>query len=437
MKSQPDQYLPLHSIRFFDDFNLEEGQKNIFEDIISWKTAPPLVKTGRSTYLLVKDTDVPFEGIKIKGCGFFDVHNNTIMQPSTEDGYDAHIQHAPDGIKEIHYQIEVNEHDQPIYTIPKKRPYGAQFFENAKLEFDTTKDLFQQWNNKKETFPFYYPIGYARYKKLFYKDKPLGVTILGIPGEKETAFGNYFVGNFEDKGLRINPYIVKYWQQHLAPAGKESPDYFDLLSTLKKLSFEFGKTLSHLHKHYVDHDSHLFNAMVNLKHGNVVFFDLDHVRKVSEISAQKYFYYMLKDLEIGLVAIISNFLLNGIVEGVALFEKLNQPVDDYNLIEGFFGGYFGSDNEVARQDAKNIWNRMLTFSLNTLLKSSRKEQFHLAYDFCEKERKKSYIDAYRYLKNNVATIHKNPLTLTPEKHATIITNLFAQRLTLQQTEQTQ
>ncbi len=151
------------------------------------------------------------------------------------------------------------------------------------------------------------------------------------------------------------------------------------------------------------------------------------------MSAQKYFYYALKDLEIGLVGILSNFLLNGIVDGVVLFERLNQPIDDYNLIEGFFAGYFGENNEVAKQDAKNIWNRTLEFSLNKLMKASRKEQFNLAYDFCEKERKKSYIDTYRYLKNKVHSIY-NDLELTPEKHANIIAKLFTQRMTLQNTD---
>lgn len=430
MNSQPDQYLPLHSVHFSDKFKLEDGQKEIFKDVISWRTTPPLVKTGRSTYLLVKDTDVPFKGIKIKGCGFFDIQNNSVMQPSTEEGYDAHIQHAPDGIKEIHYQIEVNEDDEPVYSIPSKRPFGAQMFDRAKLEFDATNHLLNHWGGDEELFPFYFPIGYARYKDLFYKDTPLGVTILGIPGEKETAIGNYFVGQFEDNGLRINPHIVAYWQQHIAPAGKESPDYFDLLTTLKQLSFEFGKTLSYLHMHFVDHDSHLFNAMVNAEKGNVVFFDLDHVLSVKEMSAQKYFYYALKDFEIGLVGILSNFLLSGIIDGVLLFEKLNQPIDDYNIVEGFFAGYFGKENEVAKQDAKNIWNRVLEFSLNKLMKASRKDQFHLAYDFCEEERQKSYIDTYRYFKNKVESIY-NKFEVTPEKHAQIISNLFEQRLTLQ------
>jgi len=424
--NQPDQYLPLNLVYFSDKFKLENGQKNIFKDIISWKQNPPLVKTGRSTYLLIKDEKIPFKSIKIKGCGFFDIQNNSISQPSTEEGYDAHIQYAPDGIKEIHYQIEVNNHDEPIYSVPKKRPYGGQTFNRAKLEFDATNHLFSNWDGKSEDFPFYFPVGYARYENLFYKDEPLGVTVLGIPSEKETALGAYFIGQFEDEGLRINPYLVAYWQKHIAPAGKETPDYFDLLTTLKKLSFEFGKTLSYLHKHFVDHDSHLFNAMVNNNVGNVVFFDLDHVLDIKNISTQKYFYYALKDLEIGLVAILSNFLLSGIVDGLVLFAKLGQTIDDYNLIEGFFAGYFGEENEVAKQDAKNIWNRLIDFALNKIIPTSRKDQFNLAYDFCEKERQKSYIDSYRYFKKRMN------LDITPEKHAIIITNLITQRLTLNQ-----
>jgi len=421
-------YLPLNSIYFSDKFKLEKGQKNILENIITWKQTPPLVKTGRSTYLLIKDSRIPFKGIKIKGCGFFDTQNNSILQPSTEHGYDAHIQYTPDGIKEIHYQVEVNDHDEPIYSIPKKRPYGAQTFDRAKIEFEATNRLLDIWEDKMSDFPFYFPIGYARYENLFYEDQPLGVTVLGIPTEKETALANYFTGQFDDEGLRINPHLVSYWKKHIAPTGKETPDYFDLLATLKKLSFEFGKTLSFLHKHFVDHDSHLFNATVNNDSEKVVFFDLDHVIDIKKISAQKYFYYALKDFEIGLVAILSNFLLSGIIDGLVLFAKSNQSEDNYNLLEGFFSGYFGEDNEVAKQDAKNIWNRLIKFALNELIPSARKNQLKLAYDFCEKERQKSYIDSYRYLKNKMKP------NLTPEKHATIIARLFEQRLTLKHTD---
>ncbi|MBA4337070.1 hypothetical protein C0416_04860 [bacterium] len=434
MENHPDQYLPLHTIHFSDKFKLKEGQKKIFEDVVSWRITPPLVKTGRSTYLLIKDTEVPFKGVKIKGCGFFDIQNNSVMQPSTEDGYDSHVQHAPDGIKEIHYQIEVNDQDEPFYSIPKKRPYGGQIFTRAKLEFDATSHLFNKWDGKKELFPFYFPVGYARYKNLFYKDEPLGVTILGIPGEKETPLGNYFMGQFEDNGLRINPHVVAYWQKHIAPTGKENPDYFDLLTTIKGLCYEFSKTMKYLHKHFVDHDSHLFNAMVNGENGKVVFFDLDHVLSVKEISAQKYFYYALKDFEIGLVGILSNFLLSGLLDGIVLFEKSNQPADNYNPIEGFFSGYFGYDNEVAKQDAKNIWNRTIEFALDKLMKAPRKDQFNMAYNFCEQERKRSYIDTYRYLKNDVKTMFPN-FELTPEKHAKIIGDLFEQRLSLESTDQ--
>jgi hypothetical protein len=434
MENHPDQYLPLHTIHFSDKFGLEEGQKKIFEDIVSWRITPPLVKTGRSTYLLIQDTDVPFKGVKIKGCGFFDIQNNSVMQPSTEDGYDAHIQHAPGGTKEIHYQIEVNDLDEPFYSIPKKRPYGGQIFTRAKLEFDATNHLFNKWNGDKNSFPFYFPIGYARYKNLFYKDEPLGVTILGIPGEKETPLGNYFTGQFEDNGLKINPHLVAYWQKHITNNTDQIPDYFDLLTAIKRLCDEFGKTMSHLHKYFVDHDSHLFNAIVNGENGTIVFFDLDHVLSADNISAQKYFYYSLKDFEIGLAGILSNFLLSGLVDGLVLFEKLNKSIDDYNPIEGFFSGYFGQENEVAKQDAKNIWNRTIEFALDKLLKAPRKDQFNMVYDFCEQERKRSYIDAHRYFRNNVKTMFPN-FELTPEKHAKIIENLFKQRLSLESTDQ--
>ncbi len=429
----PDQYLPLHLLHFSKKFKLDSKQKEIFENIISWKITPPLVKTGRSTYLILQDTKVPFKSIKIKGCGFFDVQNNSVMQPSTEEGYDAHVQHAPDGIKEIHYQIEVNGHDEPFYSIPKKRPYGGQIFGRAKLEFEAVDYLLKHWKGDNTLFPFYFPVGYARYENLFYEDNPLGATILGIPGEKETPLGGYFVGNFEDEGLRINPHVVGYWQKHIAPAGKQNPDYFDILLTLKKLCEEFGKTMAHLHRHFADHDSHLFNAMVNQDKGNVVFFDLDHVLYAKDMSAQKYFYYTLKDFEIGLVGILSNFLLSGIIEGITLFAKLNQPVDDYNLIEGLFAGYFGKDNEVSIQDAKNIWNRTLEFALNKLLRAPKKDRFNLAYDFCEKERRRSYIDAYRYAKTSTIKKYKS-FDLTPEKHAQIIGKLFEQRMSLENTD---
>ena len=68
------------------------------------------------------------------------------MQPSTDEGYEAHIQHAPDGVKEVHYQIEVNDDDEIYYSVPKKRPYGAQVYDQAVKEFDACKVLLDKWN---------------------------------------------------------------------------------------------------------------------------------------------------------------------------------------------------------------------------------------------------------------------------------------------------
>lgn len=427
-------FLELESIHFNEKFQLQEGQKNIFKDVIEWKAEPPIVKTGRSSFLAIADENLPFRGIKIKGCGYFDIIKKSARKPSTEKDYEAHVQKAPDGIKEIHYQIEVNKNDEPIYSIPSKRPYGGQLYKKAVNEFKVNERLFDKWEREMSDFPFYYPVGYAEYKDLKYKGDSLGVTILGMQAPTETPLGYYFEGKFEDEGLRINPYLLEYWQNHVGVLGKKEPDYFDLLLTLKKLCHGFGKTLSHLHEHFVDFDTHFFNATVNPLNKNVILYDFDHVFDVREISAQKYFYFALKDFEIGLVAILSNFMLSGLLEGIVLFEKENKMVDDFNLIEGFYEGYFGELSSQAKDNVKSMWERFLMFAGNTILKSSPSRHIHLAYDFCEQEREKSYFDIFSYFANKITKL-KPEFSLTQEKHSKIISKFLKQKETIDKLHQ--
>jgi hypothetical protein len=428
--SQDKPQLPIEHIHFNDEIPLEQGQKDIFAEIIEWRTTPPIVKTGRSTYLITTDENLPFKGIKIKGCGYFDVHNKTAEQPSTKKGYDAYRQDAPDGIKEIHYQIEVDDNDELKYSIPAKRPYGAQLYNKAKLEYEVNEKLIKSWEGDMANLPFYLPIAYAKYKDMYYKNDPLGVTILGMPNKAETHLGACFSGKLEEEGMRINPHLLEYWQNHLAVVGKNNPDYFDLITALKKLCYEFGESLSYLHEYYVDFDSHLFNAAVNNDNGKVILFDFDHVFDNDELSDQAYFYYALKDFEIGLVAILSNFLLSGLAEGVTLFEKINQPIDDFNIIEGFYKGYFGKSSELTKKHAKSIWERLLTFTANNLLSLPQDKQFHLVYDFCEQERDRSYIDVFSYFKEKIQK--KRPkFELTQKEHESVIIKLLKQKKELQ------
>lgn len=423
-----DSDTPLHieDIHFNDKFPLEQGQKDIFAEVVEWRTTPPAVKTGRSTFLITTDENLPFKGIKIKGCGYFDIQNKKTQKPLAEDPYDAYKQNADDGIKEVHYQIKVNDNDELIYTAPEKRPYGAQSFDKAKLEYDANKKLFKQWKGDMKNFPFYLPLGYAKYKDLEYQDKPLGVTILGMPEKAEIPLGAYFSGKLEEKGLRINPHLLKYWENHLSVAGKNQPDYFDLIATLKKLCFEFGKSLSHLHDHFVDFDSHLFNATVNAENGNVILYDLDHTLDIEDLADQAYFYYALKDFEIGLVAILSNFLLSGLSKGVTLFEEINQPIDDFNIIEGFYDGYFQNSSELVKKHSKAIWERLLVFAANNFSNAKESDQLLLSYNFCEQERDKSYMDIFTYLNEKIKQ-KRSEFMLTQKTHQEIIAKLFNQK----------
>ncbi len=420
--------LPLKKIHFSSKFPFTKGQKDIFKEVIEWRTQPPLVKTGRSSFLLIKEEKLPFKGIKIKGCGYFDIEKNIAAQPSDEEGYDAHIQHAPDGVKEIHYQIEVNDKDELVYSVPEKRPYGAQLFKKAKLEYETNKHLFENWNGDVKNFPFYFPLGYAQYQDLAYKNEPLGVTLLGMPNDAEITLGQYFEGGLEDKGIRINPYLLTYWQKHISIVGSNNPDFFDLISTLKKLCYEFGRSLSDLHDHFVNFDSHLFNASVNSENGRVILYDLDHVTDKNEISDQAYFYYALKDFEIALVAILSNFMLSGLIEGAPLFSKIDQPVDDFNIIEGFYKGYFNKLSDTAKEHAKLMWERLIIHTSNQILNSPLDKRFHLVYDFCEKEREKSFINVLPYLSKKLS------FDIDEEKHKKIISAFIDQRKALEKSK---
>ncbi|MFC1810887.1 hypothetical protein ACFLZH_05285 [Patescibacteria group bacterium] len=423
---QDESILEVSKLHFAEKFPLNKGQKNIIEEIITWKSQPPLVKTGRSTFLIIDEPSLPFKGIKIKGCGYFDPYSNAVMQPSTDEGYEAHIQNQPDGVKEIHYQIEVNDKDEIYFSVPKKRPYGAQIYDQAVKEFEACQTLLNAYEGDLKEFPFYFPIGYAKYKDMIYKDKPLGVCVLGIGDETEKTLGNYFAAKFEEKGLRINPELLEYWQNHLAPLAQKEPRYFDILSTLRHLAKKFGKTLSQLHEHFVDHDSHLFNASVNNKEGQVMIFDLDHVLAVSELSDQKYFYYCLKDFELGLVAVMSNFMLNGLIDGLSLFEKENRQIDEFNIIKGFFEGYFGELNHSLDFDVKSLWKRILLTSNNQLLDADHKDKLSITHLFCEHEREQSYLDIFPYLKDKIKQSRPD-FDLTQENHTEIINKFLKQK----------
>lgn len=422
--------MPLETLKFADKYPLIEGQKDILRSIIEWEAPPPLVQTGRSSFIIFTDDSYPFKSVKIKGCGYFDINENKRSKPSTVEGYEAHLQNAPDGIKEVHYQIEIDENDEPFYSTPKKRPYGAQLFSKAQMEYEVNDFLLQNWKGDIKDFPFYFPVGFGKYKELKYKDEPLGVTLLGMPMKSEKHLGIYFEGRFEDKGLRINPHILSYWQKHLSVAGKQSPDYFDLLSTLKVLCEKFGRGLSYLHEHFVDFDSHLFNASVDNESGNVLLFDFDHVFKTGELSDQKYFYLMLKDFEIGLVAVLSNFMLSGLAEGMVLFEKLNESVDDYNILKGFFKGYFGELSSEQKEKAESLWHRTCLFTANKILPAKRRDHIHLAHAFCETERNNSYIEIYSALTEKIKK-SRPEFDLSKDKHEGIIKRFLEKRKSLE------
>jgi hypothetical protein len=424
--SQDESVLEIEKMEFYDRFPLNQGQKNIIEDVISWKTQPPLVKTGRSTFLIIQEPSLPFKGIKIKGCGYFDPYSNAVMQPSVDEGYEAHIQQTPDGVTEVHYQMEVNDEDEIYYSKPKKRPFGAQVYDQAVKEFEAYKVLLKAWDGDLKDFPFYFPIGYAKYKDMNYIGKPLGVAIFGIGTETEKPLGNYFAGQFEEKGLRISPQILEYWQNTIAPLGKKEPTYFDILLTLQHLAREFGKSLSNLHEHFVDHDSHLFNAAVDNENGHVMIFDLDHVKHIDELSAQKYFYYALKDFEIGLVAIMSNIMLSGYIEGVHLFQDQNMNFEQHNILRGFFEGYFGEISDDLNFIITSMWKRLLIISAEQLIKAEQKDHLAIAHNFCEQEREVNYLDIFPYLKEKIKT-KKPKFELSKTEHAKIIEKLLNQK----------
>lgn len=427
--SNDESLLEIEEINFSEKYPLNKGQKGIIEEVITWKTQPPLVKTGRSSFLLIEEENLPFKGIKLKGCGFFDTYTHTVMQPSRDEGYEAHIQQAPDGIKEIHYQIEVNDKDELIYTKPKQRPYGAQNYGQAVSEFKAYEVLENSWEGDPDKYPFYYPIAYVKYKDMTNEGKSLGVGVFGIRTQSEMMLGPYFAGQFEDKGLRINPQLLEYWQKNLSKIGQKEPDYFDILQTLQILAREFGKSLSYLHEHFVDHDSHLFNCAVDNDSGVVMIYDLDHVIPIDDISDQKYFYYCMKDFEIALVAIMSNFLLNGLMYGIPLFKDLDKQIEEFNILRSFFEGYFGELSENALYNVKAMWKRLILIAVNNLIETDPNEHLNIVYSFCEKEREQSYLDIFPYLKEKIQTTRPD-FDMTFEQHEKIINNFLNQKIKL-------
>lgn len=425
--SHDESTLELENIEFSDKFPLNKGQKGIIEEVITWKTQPPLVKTGRSSFLLIDEDKLPFKGMKIKGCGFFDAYSHMVIQPSRSEGYDAHTQKASDGVNEIHYQIEVDDNDELIYTKPKQRPYGAQNYEQALHEYNAYDVLHSNWKGEDKKYPFYYPIAHAKYKDLENQGEPLGVGVFGMKTKSELPLATYFAGEFEDKGLRINPQLLEYWQKNIAKVGQKEPDYFDILKTLQILARKFGQSLSNLHEHFVDYDAHLFNCSVDNENGVVTIYDLDHVIAADDISDQKYFYYCMKDFELGLVAVMSNFLLNGLFHGIPLFQELDKQIDEFNIIRGFFEGYLGELSKDALYNAKAMWKKLILLSINHLIEADKKDQLEIVYNFCEAEREQSFIDLFPHLKEKINKLRPK-FNLSVEEHEKIIKKFLDQKI---------
>jgi len=424
-----DQIL-LQELHFNPKFSLHPKQKEIFKQIIEWKTQPPISKTGRSSYLLVENEDIPFEGIKIKGCGYFDLYENKVFKPVSKEKYDAHIKDTPDGVKERHYQIEVDSDGVMTLGIPGKRPFGAQTLDRAKLEYDVHETLYNKIyksgdkGDKNNIFyPFYFPVGYGEYKDLKSENEKLGITMLGLPIKTETPLAAYFEAKTEEAGFRISNYLMEYWQKNFAPLGQATPLINDLIDTLKHLSFEFGRSLSLFHEHFVDFDSHFFNATVNSKNQNVILYDFDHVLKASEIPPKQYFYYALKDFAIGFVAVLSNFLLSGWID---VIKKTDIKPDD--IIRGYIEGYFNSfpKEKLNINFINKLWEQTIDLSLNDLFSIPMAKRIHPVHEFCEKQRDRLYIDIFNIMFNKIK--EKNPeLDISLNEHEKTIAEFFKSR----------
>jgi hypothetical protein len=153
---------------------------------------------------------------------------------------------------------------------------------------------------------------------------------------------------------------------------------------------------------------------------------LDHVKHIDELRAQKYFYYALKDFEIGLVAIMSNIMLSGYIEGVHLFQDQNMNFEQHNILRGFFEGYFGEISDDLNFIITSMWKRLLIISAEQLIKAEQKDHLAIAHNFCEQEREVNYLDIFPYLKEKIKT-KKPKFELSKTEHAKIIEKLLNQK----------
>ena len=52
--------------------------------------------------------------------------------------------------------------------------------------------------------------------------------------------------------------------------------------------------------------------------------------------------------------------------GVPLFQELNKQIDEFNIIRGFFEGYFGELPKEAEYQIKAMWKRLILVVINNL-----------------------------------------------------------------------
>ena len=147
------------------------------------------------------------------------------------------------------------------------------------------------------------------------------------------------------------------------------------------------------------------------------------------ISDQKYFYYCMKDFEIALVAIMSNFMLNGLIYGIPLFKDLDKQIDEFNILREFFEGYFGELSREATYNVKSMWKRLILVAVNSMIETDPGDHLEIAYSFCEKEREQSYLDVFPYLKDKIDK--KRPdFDIKFEDHEKIISKFLNQKTEL-------
>lgn len=353
-------------ITFSEKISLTLEEQSKIQDIIEWKEPPNMIRTGRSGYLKTEKplSDANIQLVKFKGLGFFNSRDNSRVKPGT-DIYDGSRQMNEQGFVELANRLVVDENGKFQLVSLGEKPFGGQYMERVDVEF-----------NAAETLPpniTYIPVAKAYYEDLRFNEKPIGVTILGLPTSNLTFFEEYFVFQLQEEKMmmssRLNPH--------------STPD--QIFELLTGFCHQLGHKIRLLHEHFVAIEGHFANFTIIPETAEILIHDLDFVSPVSSLSPIQEFNYRIRDIASTTTALLTNLLFNDLLHYAQKLESYDSNYFGFNMLTAIIEGYEDSLSDEVFEKIEaftdKIWKELLQFYLEEVQGLSGRERLLKIHPF--------------------------------------------------------